>query len=88
MYLTEIKYCLILPSVCDEKILFLTAIGEDDLSPDGDGVGNAGARIACGLILEPSEEGMGVTILIIILVVVAILVIALLICICCYYCKK
>ena len=62
--------------------------GADDLTPDGDGVGNAGARIACGLILEPSDEGMGITILIIILVVVAILVIALLICICCYYCKR
>ena len=63
-------------------------IGEDDLTPEGDGVGNAGSRIACGLILEPSDEGMGITILIIILVVVAILVVALLICICCYYCKR
>ena len=63
-------------------------LGEDDLTPEGDGVGNAGSRIACGLILEPSDEGMGITILIIILVVVAILVVALLICICCYYCKR
>ena len=89
MYFTKIKNSFKrVYGLSNEIFFFIIAIGKDDLTPDGDGVGNAGARIACGLILEPSEEGMGVTILIIILVVVAILVIALLICICCYYCKK
>jgi len=29
--------------------------GEDDLTSDGDGVGNAGARLACGIIVDAGQ---------------------------------
>ena len=73
--------------ILTKNIFQIFIIGEDDLSSGGDGVGNAGARIACGIVTEPVEEGMGIKILIIILVAVIILVIAILICIICY-CKR
>ena len=61
--------------------------GEDDLSSTGDKVGNAGKRIACGVISEKVDEGMALWILIIILAVVIFFVIAILICLICY-CKR
>ena len=73
--------------ILTKNIFQIFIIGEDDLSSGGDGVGNAGARIACGIVTEPVEEGMGIKILIIILVAVIILVIAILICIICF-CKR
>merc|ERR1712080_595762 len=30
--------------------------GEDDLTSEGDGVGNAGARLACGIIIDAGPE--------------------------------
>jgi hypothetical protein len=74
----------------DNSILGRTLVihgGEDDLSSTGDKVGNAGKRIACGVISEKVDEGMALLILIIILAVVIFFVIAILICLICY-CKS
>ena len=67
--------------------LGLNNTGEDDLSSTGDKVGNAGKRIACGVISEKVDEGLALWILIIILAVVIFFVIAILICLICY-CKR
>ena len=46
--------------------IFRFILGEDDLTSEGDGVGNAGARLACGIIMDTEPGTVSKTIMCII----------------------